>query len=173
MKNFFKTVLFILIGVFIIFVIYFIYQQFRLIQSGSGVFPFTNPIPQTSKTNNNSVLNSGVQNVVINDQNLNGLDRALKNIRQASLDNNIYLLNQYYSAKTQASFGASGAGRIIKTFLKDVQFSNLKKINNNEVLVTVSQIEMSDHTESQDVIFVKESNGWKMGVVETKAYFGN
>ena len=172
MKKTFKIVLFILIGLFIIFVIYFLYYQTKLIWSGSGVFPFVKNAPTAPIiSNSNYQSNSIPQKITIDDPSLNGLDRTFENIRHASLDNNISLLNQFYSEKTIVSFASSGGGRIIKTFLKDVLFSNLRKIKSSQVLVTVSQVEMSGHTENQDVIFIRESSGWKMGVVETKEYF--
>ena len=168
MKKFFNIILFILIGLFIIFVIYFIYLQLKLIWSESGGFPIVSPIQNSSFDEG---VNSIPKDIEINNPALNGLDRTLENIRQASLDNNISLINQFYSAPTLAYYAASGGGRIIKTYLKDVKFSNIRKISAGKVLVTISQVEMSGHSESQTIVFVREKDGWKMGVVETKEYF--
>lgn len=167
-KKFFMVVLFIIIAIFIIFVIFFLYNRAKMIGEGRSVF-VPNQVSPTVPVNN--VSNYVNEKIIIDDPDLNGLDGTFEKIRQATLDNNISLLNKYYSVKTIASFSSSGGGRIIKTHLKDVMFNNIRKVSSTKVLVTISQVEMSGHTEDQDIIFVRESNGWKMGVVETKEYF--
>ena len=169
-KNIFIILLFILIAAVVIFVGFLLYSQVRMIMDGKSIFGLDRSTQVAPAKN---ISNYSPEKIIINDSDLNGLDGAFENIRQASLDNNISLLNKYYSEETLRYFASSAGGRIIKTFLKDVIFSNIRKISSGKLLVTVSQVEMSGHTENQDIIFVREKNGWKMGVAETKVYFGN
>jgi hypothetical protein len=37
----------------------------------------------------------------------------------------------------------------------------------------MTYVEMSGFSTKEEMIFVRETNGWKMGISETKAYFGN
>ncbi len=112
-----------------------------------------------------------LQKVGLDDPDLNGLESVLFQIRQASLDNNLFLLEKYYSEPTRAYYVSFGGGRTVRQ-LKDMIFTNIRKINSGKLLIYVTSVEMSDHTETKDTIFVREQNGWKMGIVETEKYFG-
>lgn len=106
----------------------------------------------------------------LNDKDLNGLDMSFDNIKQAYVDGNIFLLEKYYSEKTRADFVATGAGKTIRT-VKNVTFGNIRKFSATKVLVSMTYVEMSGYSTKEEMIFVRETSGWKMGISETKAYF--
>lgn len=161
--------------IIVVFVVFFLFHQIEAIRNGDSISIFapTSFSSVTPLSSTNNISNTVVKKISIDDPDLNGLNSTLETIRQAILDNNVSFLNKYYSQPTLAAYASSGGGRIIKTYLRDVTFSNIRKLSSTKVFVTITQVEMSGHSDSQDVLFVREPDGWKMGVVETKSYFGN
>jgi hypothetical protein len=125
----------------------------------------TNTASSTSKT---SV--SGLAKTDLKDPDLNGLDTTFAQIRQANLDNNLFLFEQYWSEPTRAKYVESNQGKVLKA-VKEMTFSNIRKISSLKVLVSVTTKELSGHTESKDMLFVREARGWRLGIVETEQYF--
>ncbi len=124
----------------------------------------TTPVKQSPKVVKLTTTN-------LNDKDLNGLDMSFSNIKQAYVDGNIFLLEKHYSEKTRADFVATGGGKTIRT-VKNVTFSNIRKFSATKVLVSMTYVEMSGFSEKEEMIFIRETNGWKMGISETKTYFG-
>ena len=118
-----------------------------------------------------SQINNSVAPVteVNNDDSL--MRKSFEKIREASIKGDISLMSEYSSSKTLELFTAFGGVKVTK--IKDMTLDAFKKINENTVLLTITKINLNDRKESEDIIFVKENEVWKIGLVETMEYLKN
>src|SRR3989344_3934083 len=107
-KKIFSVILAIVVISFVVFVVFFIYKQIKMAASGQSISLFGSSLPSVSPVSptNNDISHTVTKNITIDDPDLNGLNSTLENIRQAILDNNIFLLNKYYSQPTLSAFAS-------------------------------------------------------------------
>lgn len=104
-----------------------------------------------------------------------GIRASFEKIREATINGDIALMTEYSSSKSLDFFkslgDALGAPKVIK--MKDMTLDAIKKIDDNTTLVTVTNINLNDRKDTNDLIFVNESGVWKMGTAETMEYLKN
>ncbi len=136
--------------------------------STTDISTSTNQIVVSDQNNiATSSVDSSNENLTV-DKDIESVKESFNKIKEANDNKNEKLMDSYLSKKTldMNSSLSAGGGQVSQIWYKDLKFVSAKK-EGSIMLVTITSINDNGRPETDEFVFVKENNIWKMGIFET------
>jgi hypothetical protein len=100
----------------------------------------------------------------VEDPDIVAAKEAFEKIREANSKKDLALEKQYLSKKTLATVASSTKWQPV--WYKDFEFVNAVK-ESDAVVMSITSLKENGATSTTETVFVKEADGWKLGIAET------